>query len=79
LRHTYVTQLFEAGLDIKQVQYLAGHSTPEITLRIYTHYRQQSREQDTFARAMAATAYLSGDNVVRFPGQTDRAAEAREA
>lgn len=67
LRHTYITQLFEAGLDIKQVQYLAGHSTPEITLKVYTHYRRASREQDTFTRAMAATAYLSGGNVVPFP------------
>lgn len=26
LRHTYITRMFEAGLDIKEVQYLAGHS-----------------------------------------------------
>jgi len=76
LRHTYITQLFEAGLDIKQVQYLAGHSTPELTLKVYTHYRKKSREQDTFTRAVAATAYLSGDNVVRFPA-TERHPEGR--
>ena len=76
LRHTYITQLFEAGLDIKQVQYLAGHSTPEITLKVYTHYRRKSREQDTFTRAMAATAYLGGANVIPFPSP---AAGVREA
>lgn len=80
LRHTYITQLFEAGLDIKQVQYLAGHATPEITLRVYTHYRHKCREQDTFTRAVAATAYLSGGNIVRFPvanrAQTEAVGEA---
>ena len=33
LRHTYVTRLFEAGLDIKEIQYLAGHSTVDMTDR----------------------------------------------
>ena len=70
LRHTYITQLFEAGLDLKQVQYLAGHATPEITLRVYTHYRRKSREQDTFDRAISAVSYLGqgGGNVLAFPG-----------
>lgn len=47
LRHTYITRLFEAGLDIKEVQYLAGHSTPEMTLRVYTHYQRSVRQQST--------------------------------
>ena len=47
LRHTYITRLFEAGLDIKEIQYLAGHSTVEMTLRVYTHYDRVSREAQT--------------------------------
>lgn len=47
LRHTYITRLFESGLDIKQVQYLAGHSTIEMTLKVYTHYDRISRNQET--------------------------------
>ena len=47
LRHTYITRLFEAGLDIKEIQYLAGHSTVDMTLRVYTHYDRQSREAAT--------------------------------
>lgn len=43
LRHTYITRLFEAGLDIKEIQYLAGHSTVDMTLRVYTHYDRRSR------------------------------------
>ena len=37
LRHTYVTRLFEAGLDIKEIQYLAGHSDIKMTLNVYSH------------------------------------------
>lgn len=59
LRHTYITQLFEAGMDIKQVQYLAGHSTPEMTLRVYTHYRRRSREAETALKVKFATNYLA--------------------
>ena len=47
LRHTYITRLFEAGLDIKEIQYLAGHATVEMTLRVYTHYDRVSREAQT--------------------------------
>lgn len=60
LRHTCITQWVESGMKIKQVQYLAGHSTLEMTLRVYTHYRRKSQE-DEVARAMNdATAYLAG-------------------
>ena len=37
LRHTYITALCASGLDIKKIQYLAGHSDPSVTLRIYAH------------------------------------------
>ena len=37
LRHTYITKLCDSGLDIKKIQYLAGHSTVEMTLNIYAH------------------------------------------
>ena len=36
LRHTYVTRLILAGMDLKRVQYLAGHASAKITLDIYT-------------------------------------------
>ena len=54
LRHTYCTRLFEAGLDIKEIQYLMGHADPEMTLRVYTHYIQKKRFVDTSARIRAA-------------------------
>lgn len=54
LRHTYVTRLFEAGLDIKEIQYLAGHSTVDMTLRVYTHYDRRSREGKTAEKVREA-------------------------
>jgi integrase len=58
LRHTYITKLFESGLDMKQVQYLAGHSTPSMTLRVYTHYRRKEREAETAKQVQSAVDYL---------------------
>ncbi len=54
LRHTYITRLFEAGLDIKEIQYLAGHSTVDITLDIYTHYMNKERGKKTAEKIRAA-------------------------
>ena len=56
LRHTYITRLFEAGLDIKEIQYLAGHSTVDMTLSVYTHYDRVSREAETAEKVRAAFA-----------------------
>lgn len=36
LRHTYITRLILGGMDLKRVQYLAGHADPKVTLQIYT-------------------------------------------
>lgn len=37
LRHTYITRLCESGMDIKKIQYLAGHNDIKVTLGIYAH------------------------------------------
>lgn len=37
LRHTFCSMLYDAGVDVKTAQKLMGHSSPEITMRIYTH------------------------------------------
>lgn len=54
LRHTYITRLFESGLDIKEIQYLAGHTTVNMTLCVYTHYQNESRQQSTAQKVCAA-------------------------
>ncbi len=37
LRHTYITELCASGLDIKKIQYLAGHEDVKMTMQIYAH------------------------------------------
>lgn len=55
LRHTYITQLFESGkFDLKEIQYLAGHSTLDMTLRVYTHYDRRTREEKTAEKVREA-------------------------
>lgn len=46
LRHTYITRLFANGVDLKTVQYLAGHSTPDVTLRVYIHYLKSQKQEE---------------------------------
>lgn len=58
LRHTYATRLVEAGLDIKEVQYLLGHSTPTMTLRVYAHYDRKSRAETT-AKRIAGVSFTA--------------------
>lgn len=54
LRHTYATYLFEQGLDVKQVQYILGHSDPTVTMNIYTHYRESCRKTETIKQVQEA-------------------------
>lgn len=53
LRHTYITELFLSGADVKTVQYLAGHSSVQLTLNIYTHL-MANRPEDTAGAVLAA-------------------------
>lgn len=45
LRHTYITNLLLAGVDVKTVQYLAGHERAKITLDIYAHLTYNRPEE----------------------------------
>lgn len=44
LRHTYCSMLYDAGVDVKTAQYLMGHATLEVTLKIYTHLSESKKE-----------------------------------
>ena len=45
LRHTFCTELANAGMDVKSLQYLMGHSDVNTTLNIYTHSSYETAEQ----------------------------------
>lgn len=42
LRHTYISRLLTAGVDLKTVQYLAGHSSAAMTADVYAVMQQES-------------------------------------
>lgn len=37
LRHTFCTNMVNAGMDVKVLQYIMGHADVDVTLNIYTH------------------------------------------
>ncbi len=45
LRHTFCTNMANAGMDIKSLQYLMGHSDVSVTLNVYTHASYDKAEQ----------------------------------
>lgn len=55
LRHTYITNLLLAGVDVKTVQVLAGHEHAKITLDIYAHLTY-NQPKDLIAKVTGAFA-----------------------
>ena len=53
-RHTHCALLFEAGLEMKEVQERLGHSSIETTMNIYDHVTENRRDDaaDKFAKFM---------------------------
>ena len=41
IRHQYTTTLYDAGVDLKSMQHILGHSDVHITLQTYTHLTEQ--------------------------------------
>lgn len=54
-RHTHCSLLFEAGVQLKEVQERLGHANIQTTLDIYTHVtaRQKEKTAHKFAEFMA--------------------------
>lgn len=44
IRHSFATNIWELGFDIKDVQELLGHSTIAVTGDIYTHMRENKKK-----------------------------------
>ena len=64
LRHTYITRLCQSGMDIKKIQYLAGHSDIKMTLGIYSHVVGNSPDELISAVENAFSGQISGQNEV---------------
>ena len=43
LRHSYVTALAKAGVDVKAAQRLAGHKDAGVTMGVYTHADERDK------------------------------------
>lgn len=56
LRHSYATNLYRAGIDLKTAQYLLGHTTIQMTANVYTHLAKE----DTAASVIQLEKYLAG-------------------
>lgn len=44
LRHTFCSMMYEAGVDVLTAQQQMGHSSPEITLKRYTHLAEKHKQ-----------------------------------
>ena len=44
-RHTFCTNMANAGMDLKSLQYLMGHSDVSVTLNVYTHNSYEKAEE----------------------------------
>lgn len=45
LRHTFCTNMANAGMDLKSLQYLMGHADAGVTMNVYTHASYAHAEQ----------------------------------
>ena len=50
-RHTFCTNMANAGMDIKTLQYVMGHSDVGVTLNVYTH-ASYDREAEQMAKIL---------------------------
>jgi integrase len=55
LRHTAISRLIAAGLDVVEVQRQAGHSKPSTTLDTYSHEFERAKRSDDTRAKIAAT------------------------
>jgi integrase len=60
LRHTHVSQLIAAGLDVVTISRRVGHSNPTVTLGLYAHLFGNTDEQAAIAVEAALAGALSG-------------------
>ena len=65
-RHTYASDLYKAGVDIKQAQYLLGHSDIRTTLDTYTHFGYADVEINKLEAYYDAVKMQSNNKIIPF-------------
>jgi integrase len=60
LRHTHVSQLIAAGLDVVSVSRRIGHSNPTVTLGVYAHLFGNTDEKAAAVVEAALAGVLQG-------------------
>ncbi|WP_330694023.1 tyrosine-type recombinase/integrase [Lacrimispora sp.] len=65
-RHTYASDLYNAGVDIKQAQYLLCHNDIKTTLDTYTHFGYADVKMDKLESYYDAVKMQSNNKIVAF-------------
>ena len=60
LRHTHVSQLIAAGLDVVSVSRRIGHSNPTVSLGVYAHLFGNTDEKAVAVVEAALAGMLKG-------------------
>ncbi|WP_124065717.1 site-specific integrase [Clostridium sp. E02] len=63
-RHTYASDLYKSGIDIKQAQYLLGHDDIKTTLDTYTHFGYADVKVDKLESYYNAVKMQSNENII---------------
>jgi integrase/recombinase XerD len=76
LRHTFASELLNAGMRLECLQHLLGHTSLEVTRR-YARLTDKTREEEYF-RAMAIIEKGAAGGHYRFDYQLQKASEEKE-
>ena len=77
LRHTYITNLCRSGMNLKKIQYLAGHATAQITLNIYIH-ATENQPEDLAAEIKNAFKFVEANAEDKAKNQANNIVDFRE-
>ena len=62
LRHTFITSLYDADIDVKTAQKWAGHATVAVMLDIYTHLSEgKEKESEEKLKTFFSTSRAQGE------------------
>ncbi len=71
LRHSYVTMLYDAGVDIKTAMKWVGHADQQMIMRIYAHLTEQRERQSHTQLAKHVENWLKGSKLGSIDGETN--------